>query len=275
MSHNYIEENSTAYSLTAYLKYAFISMYLFYIYKYGFNKMLMFLLVLQIILMFFDGARTTFFCIAISTICIYNLEYKPRKLKVLLILGLSLFVIISARAVIMKSTFIGNFVDSINIEAQVGSYMVRQTIYIQSVNESYTFGKTYILDPIMYFLDPITKVLFNKPLRGDLYFDRWINNNSIFLLERYAPMGGFYYISEAIITLPYIGAMIITLMYAIFSVYMENNKNKFRSQYILFLALAPLFIKYKFSNFFTMSLVIIILYYIWGFFDRKNNIKYK
>ncbi|MBZ9609314.1 O-antigen polysaccharide polymerase Wzy [Clostridium estertheticum] len=269
VSHNFIKENATAYSLTAYLKYVFISMYLFYLYKYGVNKTLVLLLVLQVVIMYFDGARTTFFSIAVSTICIYNLKFSEKRLKTLLIGIISLFLIVSARSIIMKGTFKENFAGSINIEAQVGSYMVRQSLHIEDSNPSYTYGKTYIVDPVIYFIDPITRPFLKKPLRSYLYFDKWQKDNSIYLSEAYAPMGGFYYIAEAVTTFPYVGAEIITFIYAMLCVYMENNKNKRRGQYILYLALAPLFIKSTFSNFFTISCVMIILFYVWNFIDNK------
>lgn len=275
VSHNFIKENATAYSLTAYLKYIFISMYLFYLYKYGISKTLVALLILQAIIMYFDGARTTFFSIGVSTICIYNLKFSEKGMKTLLIGIISLFLIVGARAIILKGTFSENFVGSIKIEAQVGSYMVRQSLHMEDSNPSYTYGKTYIADSVLYVLDPITRPFLEKPLRSYLYFDKWQKDNSKYLSENYAPMGGFYYIAEAVTTFPYVGAEIVTFIYAMLCVYMENNKNKLRSQYILYLALAPLFIKSIFSNFFTMSCVIIILFYGWNFIEKKFSFKSK
>lgn len=269
VSHNFIKENATAYSLTAYLKYIFVAMYLFYLYKYGISKTLGLLIILQVVIMYFDGSRTTFFCIAVSTICIYNLEFSEKKLKTLLIGIIILFLIISARTIILKGSFKENLYNSVTIEAQVGSYMVRQSLHIEELNPSYTYGKTYIVDPVIYFIDPITRPFLKKPLRSYLYFDKWQEDNSKYLTEDYAPMGGFYYIAEAVTTFPYVGAEIITFIYALLCVYMENNKNKRRGQYILYLALAPLFIKSTFSNFFTMSCVIIILFYVWNFIHNK------
>lgn len=268
-THYFNEDNSTMYSITAYAKYFFISMYFFYIYKYGFDKGLVLILSLQIILMFFDGARTTFFSVSISTLCLYNLKFKPNKVKLSVILFVFLFLIIATRAIVMSGTFISNIFSSVNIEGQDGSYMLRQTLYATNITGQFTFGKDYIIDPFTYFIDPISRFLFNKPLRVNSFFNNWVNSISYSLPERYSPMGGFYYVAETIMSFSSFGPMIVTFIYSLVCIYFENNKNRLKSKYIIYLALSPLFIKTTFQNFFTLSMVISILYYSLIIFDKK------
>ncbi|MBV4423553.1 hypothetical protein [Clostridium tyrobutyricum] len=169
----------------------------------------------------------------------------------------------------MKDDLKTNAISSVNIEGQVGSYMLRQTIYGVNLSNELTYGRDYVIDPIMYFMHPISQKFFNISLRDKMYFSKWINDISNYLPEKYSPMGGFYYIAESIAAFYYFGPALVTFIYALICVYFENRRNKLGIKYILYLALATIFIKTTFQNFFTLSLVISILTYICYIFIKK------
>ena len=258
-SHNYSTEYSTMYSITSYLKYLFVSMYLFYMYKYGLDKKSVLLLILQILLMLVDGARTTFFMVFSGTIIFYLIQNRkikmPKKITVLLIFVLGIIFIVVARTIIMNGENKG--LTSIYVEGQAGSYMALQGIlgYTNGYIGNYTYGTNYLIDPFIYFF---TKGDLRNSL---LYYSKWINELAPYLRDSFAPMGGFYYIAEGISTFPLVGTEIVTGIFAYITCHISNNKNKHKRLYIIYTStIGVLFSKQIFSNLFTMFLTIYICF---------------
>lgn len=262
-SHYYSDAYSKQYSITAYVKYSFVAAYLFYIYIYGLDKFSIIILILQIILMLVDGARTTFFSVFAITINIFVLKgikiKKSKKFIASIIFIIGIFCIILTRAIIMEDSISNNGLRSIFIEGDGGSYMSLQTLYVYDNNfiSEYTWGRTYIIDPLIY--------VFTKGVTRDnlLFYNKWINDASMYLDESFAPRGGFYYMAEGISFFPIFGPMIITGFFAFVTSSIENNKNKHRILYIVYLStIGVLFSKQIFSNLFTIFIAILLSFLV-------------
>jgi hypothetical protein len=218
-------------------------------------------MVLQILVMMVDGARTTFFSILAITINIYALKQHKIKLsRKFVAYGtfiIGILLVIFARAIIMKGD--NNGINSIIIEGEAGSYMVLQSIYgyTNKLISNYTWGLSYIVDPLIYIF---TKGDIRENL---LFFNQWSNSLAFYLSDNFAPMGGFYYIAEGLAFLPIIGPLISTAMFAFITIYIENNKNKHRIIYIVYIAtIGVLFSKQLFSNLFTIFITVLIFFLI-------------
>ena len=260
--------------VTAYLKLIFVSSYLYYIYKYGIDRWLFFMLLLQAILAFIDGARTTFLPIVFLTLFLFSststkVNFSQSKIityftAILLFLSLS-------RALVMNPDELlwTNMLMSLLIEACIGSYMSLQSIYSVGYHQDLlvTFGGSYILDPFIWMIP-----------QGDvrdslLIFNAWINDISPFLNESFAPMGGFYYIAEALSAFSFIGPPIVTILFAFITIWFEKNKNNYKLLYLsYFSTIGFLFSKNIFAN--SFKLFIYILLFTTCFYIAGRMLKY-
>ena len=267
-----IVEGGIWYTITSYMKNLFVACYLYYLYKFGMNKGAIFLMVLHTIIMIIDGARTTYLPLVVLTLVILNsktINDKKNQHKIYAYIVAAILLLLVTRALIMSAdaTLLYNMLMSLVIEACSGSYMSLQTIYavVNNYSSSFTFGTTYLVDPFVWFIPQGT-------LRNDLLtYNAWIEKLSPFLNENFAPMGGFYYIAEAMAFLPYVGPVIITILFAFMSIFVEINKNKYRLLYLSYFAtIGVLFSKMVFGNLMKLFIVQLIFLGLFLAFARTK-----
>jgi hypothetical protein len=239
------------FTVTSYMKYAFISSYLYYLYRYGFDKFAGMLLAEQTLVMLVDGARTTFLPIALLTLFVVGdaAQKQTRNVRLYIVAAISIFLSLLTRALILggNSTFAEKVFAPVMIEGTMGDYSALQSLdSIMKGGKAYlhfTYGFSYIIDPILWFLP-------TGDLRNNLsFFQHWVDGITPYLQETYSPMGGFYYAAEATAAFSYAGPAIVTLCFGLWLVWMERNKNRFRMLYIASLpTLGLLFVKAIFGN---------------------------
>jgi len=239
------------FSVTSYMKYAFIASYLYYLYRFGFDKYAGLLLVQQTIVMLVDGARTTFLPVALLTLFVVGdtAQNQRRNLRLYVIALISILLSLITRALILggNSTLAEKVFGPVMVEGTMGDYSALQSLdSILNGGKSYlhfTYGFSYLIDPISWFLP--TGDLRNKLT----FFQHWVDGITPYLREPYSPMGGFYYGAEATAAFSYAGPAIVTLMFGLWLVWMERNKNRFRMLYIAAMpTLGLLFAKAIFGN---------------------------
>lgn len=239
------------FTVTSYMKYAFISSYLYYLYRFGFDKFAGLLLAEHVIVMLVDGARTTFLPIALLTLFVAGdtAQNQKRNIRLYVIASISILLSLIARALILSgnSTAVEKVFAPVMIEGTMGDYSALQSLNsIMNGGKSYlhfTYGLSYLIDPISWFFP-------TGDLRNNYsFFQHWVDGITPYLQENYSPMGGFYYGAEATAAFSYAGPAIVTLCYGLWLVWLERNKNRFRMLYIASLpTLGLIFVKAIFGN---------------------------
>jgi hypothetical protein len=245
------------YGITAYVKELMVAAYLYYLYRFGLNKWAWVLFFANMLIMVIDGARSTGFPIIILTLMIWNSQVEPRKKKrVYASLALGILTIVGTRSLILSNDSLWmNLATPVTVEGDMGSYSTLQSIYaIQhhgGAELPYTFGGSYVLDPILWLLPQ-----GGKSGATHSFYDNWIQSISAFFPDGFAPMGGAYFISEAVAAFSYIGPFVVAAGYALLLILMERNKRRWYCAYLAFTAsIGLLFVKTIFGNAFKLFAV--------------------
>jgi hypothetical protein len=244
------------FTVTAYVKYFFVGGYLYYLYKFGFDKWAALLLLEHTIVMLVDGARTTYLPIALFSLFIAgdNAKNEARRGRLYLIASVGVLLSLVTRAFILTgdTSVLTKIFAPVMIEGTMGAYSSLQSLsaILKGGHPSYTFGLSYVVDPFVWFVP-------TGPLRDSLsFFQHWVNSISGTLGEPYSPMGGFYYEAEATAAFSYAGPAIVTSAYGIFLVWIERNKNALRMLYVTAIpTLGILFVKTIFGNLVKLFLI--------------------
>ena len=235
------------FTVTAYVKIIFVSTYLYYLYRFGLDRWGWVLFVENGIVMFIDGARTDFLPIAVVTCMVYAVRLsreQRRKVYVLALVGV--FASIGARSIVLsnKASLLGNLVAPVAVEGTMGAYSSLQAIYAvqHHANSGYTYGASYVIDPLLELL-PAGQV------RNDYKFlPNWERQIYMGIPGNFAPMGGFYYQAEAIAAFWYLGPPLITCLFAAALIWMERIKNRHLLVYLAWAAtIGVLFTKTPFA----------------------------
>ena len=236
------------FTVTAYTKHLFIAIFLYYLYRFGIDRWGWVLFAENGIVMFIDGARTTFLPVAIVTCLVYAAQLsRAQRKKVYLLALVGVFASIGARSIILskQSTVLENLIAPVAVEGSMGAYSSLQTIYAvqHHVNDGYTYGASYLVDPLLDFL-PRGELRDN-----DKFLKRWEHNIDMGIPDEFAPLGGFYYQAEAVAAFGYIGPPLITTLFAACLVCMETIKNRHLLVYLVWGGtIGVLFVKTNFAN---------------------------
>lgn len=244
------------FTVAAYVKYSFVGGYLYYLYKFGFDKWAGLLLLEHTIVMLVDGARTTYLPIALFSLFIVgdNAKNEARRGRLYLIASVGVLLSLVTRALILTgdTSVLAKIFAPVMIEGTMGAYCSLQSLsaILKGGHPSYTFGLSYVLDPFVWFVP-------TGSTRDSLsFFQHWVDSISGTLAEPYSPMGGFYYGAEATAAFSYAGPAIVTSVYGIFLVWIERNKNTLRILYVTAIpTLGILFVKTIFGNLVKMFLI--------------------
>jgi hypothetical protein len=250
------------FTVTAYFKYFFVAIYLYYIYRFGLDKGAWILLGEHLIVMGVDGARSTFLPVLLVTLFVLldtiTNQSRIKRIYLLAIVGITLS--IAARALILHaSSLVQDMVLPVVVEGGMGDYPSLQSIQgVESMpNPHYTYGTSYILDPLVWL---IPQSIGRKGLSP---FENWTDSLSNVLEDKFAPMGGFYYISEAVAAFSYAGPAIVTLIFAGFLLWIELNKNRYRLLYLAWMpTIGILFVKMQFGNCFKLFAIQFLSIYL-------------
>lgn len=238
------------YGITAYVKELMVAAYLYYLYRFGLNKWAWILFFANMLVMVIDGARTTGFPIIILTLMIWNGQIEPlKKKRVYLSLGAGILAIVGTRSLILHNdSLLLNLTVPITVEGDMGSYSTLQSIYaIQHHGDTdlpYTLGGSYIVDPILWLLPQ-----GGRSGAADSFYDKWIHTISALIPDTFAPMGGAYFIAEAVAAFSYMGPFVVATGFALLLVLMERNKQRWYCAYLAFaVTIGLLFVKMVFGN---------------------------
>lgn len=248
------------YSLTAYIKDSFVAIYVYFLFRFGLDRWGWVLFLENAIIMFIDGARTTFFPVAFLTCFIFSAQLpRGKRLKVYIIAVLGIVSSIAARSIILSNhhSVLGKLVVPVSVEGTMGAYGSLQAIYAVEHNANhghYTYGASYIIDPLALLL-PRGKLRDE----GQLLLS-WENRVYMGIQGDFTPMGGFYYEAEAVAAFSYFGPAIITTIFAFVLVWMERNKNRHNLLYLVWAAtIGVLFVKATFAVAFKLFLTQILV----------------
>jgi hypothetical protein len=255
------DDQGGMFTVTAYAKHFFIAIYIYYLYRFRLNRWAWILFLQNAIVMFIDGARTTFFPIAFLTFFIYASQQVRATKKVYILAALAIFSTIAARAIIFtgNSTALQKLVAPVVVEGTMGAYPSLQTIYAvqHHANDGYTYGASYIVDPLLLLLP-------KGGLRQSQFLKSWEQKINAGIPDEFAPMGGFYYVAEAVAAFSYLGPPLITTLFAALMVWMESVKNRHRLVYFVWAGnIGVLFVKTNFANafkIFATQLLIVLLF---------------
>jgi hypothetical protein len=246
------------YTITAYSKHFFIACYLYYIYKFGLDRYAWYLFVGVLVVMGVDGGRTDFFPAIVLTLMIWREQSKTSRLKLVLLCSIGLFAVVAARSLVISGgSAVAKFGATIFTEGTMGSYPCTQSIYaLQHSGRElpYSFGASYIVDPLLWILPQ-----GGSGTGGDTFLSRWVDAIYGVIPGEFAPMGGFYYMAEAIAAFGWGGPAIVAFVFGALITSMERNKQRFPLLYLAFMStVGLLFVKTIFGNVFKLFVVQLI-----------------
>jgi len=243
------------YALAIDAKLLYLGIYLYYMYRFGIDKWAWTLLLGDLAILAVDGARTTFLPITLVTLMVYSAQTTAkRRTRLYFFAAAGLLISIGARVMFLSGNAgLLSMIIPITVEGTMGAYPSLQSIYAiqHHLNNGYTYGASYIVDPIVWIGMP------HGELRENIqFFAPWTRNISNGLAETFAPAGGFYYISEAVAAFSYAGPAIVTTFFAAFLVCLERIKGKYPLFYTTAAStIGIMFVKFVFAGLFKMFLI--------------------
>jgi hypothetical protein len=258
------------FTLTAYVKYWCVGIYLYYIYRFGLDKWAWAILGMHVVLMLIDNARLTFLPIVLFTLIIMSSNSKAKRLVyILAAVGIALSIFVRAALSPNPGDRVAQAMAPIIVEGGLGDYATLQSIYIMkhAAPASFQYGATYILDPLVWLVPQGNLRDSVSSLHG------YVEANSGSLAENYAPWGGYYYLAEAVLNFGYLGPVVVTTLFALCLVYVDRNKNRLR---MLYVSSAPtlgiLFVKSVFGNVVKLFLIQLFVLMVYRVFSALNRL---
>jgi hypothetical protein len=250
------------------------SIYIFVLVKYGFNKRTFIMFCGFVGLLLVEQSRWYFISVLVAT-CLFLQNTKKITNKQIIFVFFVFLILLSYVGLYRSNVemkHLGLLVNPFYIEGDYGSYMILQTydlIHKGSVL-FYTFFLDYVIDPIVYLIPRFAFLMLGTEKDSFGIFQHFVSVHQSFLLEQYAPVGGFHYIAQASSALPFFGPLIITYLFARLTVYVENNayKSKFHeiSYYLYSSGFMFVFIKTIFSQtvkyYLTLAIPAYILFFV-------------
>jgi len=238
-------------SLYFYGRIMYAAMFIYYfVHKYKKLDIVFFIMiVLQIVVTMIDNGRTTIVP-TLALIMYFLIEKHGFKFKYLFFILLSFLIMLITRALIMEGSLVTAMLSSIFIEGAFGSYSSLNVlnIILNGTIKSYTYGLSYIIDPIIWSI-PFSDTNLT-------FFKKFVSLN--FSNISFTPMGGFYFVAEANAAIPIIGPFLITLIISSFFAILERKYNKENLFFIaMYVSVGFLFTKIIFGN----AIKIFVIYF--------------
>jgi hypothetical protein len=258
------------YGIASYMKEFMIAAYLYHLYRFGLNRWAWVLFAANMAIMIVDGARTTGFPIIVLTLMIWSSQIEPpKRRRIYWVSLLGVVLLVGTRSLIVGGeSLTEKALIPVTVEGLMGSYSSLQSIYVLQHNDgkgpAYTYGGSYLIDPVLWLFPQ-----GGGPRATPSLFDNWVKHVSGDLPDDFAPMGGFYFISEAVASFGYIGPFVVAGCYALLLILMERNKRHWYGTYLAFtVTIGLLFVKTIFGNVVKLF-VIQVVFLSFFFLGRK------
>lgn len=231
--------------------------YAYYLAYFGLRPRVILMLFLIIVVTLIEGSRTTLISITIATLIIAREDRRISNtmLAALGVLSVGFFIYIAIIRINLSFSDLANAFDfffPLFIEGTYGSYMSLQAYELMANFEAQpTFFLSYILDPLVFLVPRLWLLGVGIDKNSLTILSNWIDNYGSYLAEPFALYGGFFYVTEAFIALPFIGPPVIAFFFALATNWAE--KRRFRSlrgrfRFVVFtVGFAMVFIKNPFA----------------------------
>ena len=204
-------------SLFAYGKYFFVCMGLFALWCAPTSKKwALFILITQVVLMVFDGGRTTFFGLAVAYAWLLSKNGVNLKMSQAGYLFLFGVLLLATRAFVLGGDLIDGMASSVVAEGIFAGYTALQMGDYILGGGGLLYGLTYLLDPIIYILP--------KGMREDYLLLATQSISNYVGKENFAPLGGFFWIAETIANFGFFGGAIVGSVYGYALARLENGR---------------------------------------------------
>jgi hypothetical protein len=238
-------------------KVALSGIYVYYLAVAGVKPFSVLMLIFVLIITLFEYSRTTVVAMTLGTLVLayYDKTISTKKLFVLSIGFFCLFTYIAIyRIGFGRDSFdLFNYTYPLFFEGSYGSYMNLQVYELILKGKCiYTFFLSYLVDPIVFMIPRALLAFLSFDKDSLSVFVNWMvyANNSM-LQDSFPPYGGFFYIAEASVAMPFVGPAIIAFAYGCLSGIIESRKgdNIFsRLNFIIFsIGFNMVFIKHRFA----------------------------
>ena len=214
------DETTAATSLTAYAKHACVATYLYAIYRFGIGRTTWLLFFAIMVIMMIDGGRTAFFPVIVVTLMLWQARRHVSILKIALVFLVAVVLLQVIRGIVVGNTGIDLVAGPLFTEGYMGSFSSRQSIIaIQNMSEPpYQFG--------IGSLETWSKSIYPRT-PGE-----------------FAPLGGYYFIAEAVAHFGYFGPALFAFIFGCVLSYSEQWKRRYALLYLAFtVTIGILFVK--------------------------------
>lgn len=232
-----VDEGTVMNQLASYSKHACVAVQLYAITRFGMRRLTWLLFFALMALMIIDGSRTDFFPVIVINLMLWQEVRKVKLGKLATILALGLVLMQVVRGVVVGNTGFDMVGGPFLTEAYMGSFATRQSISaIQRMTDPpYQLGVGSV--------DTWAKVIYDR------------------IPGKFAPLGGFYFETEAIAHFGYFGPAIFAFAFGLLLRLSERWKRGHPLFYLAFLASAGiLFVKTPLLN--SAKLMISCLFFL-------------
>ena len=113
------------------------------------------------------------------------------------------------------------------VEGVMGSYPAVQSVELVSKGfNSFSYFLDYVVDPLVYMVPRVLFYILDVQKDAVGIFPAMIAKGQPLLTMPFAPRGGFHYIAQAHLSIPYVGPLLITSMLALLTGLVENRRGK-------------------------------------------------
>ncbi len=225
------------------------------------EKIRIIILLSFILLSYVDTQRTNLFVLFIS----YILTLKNKKNMLIYFIGL--IIVIALIGILRNGVNILNFLYPFIGEGVFGSYGLMQTIEVVDYNYNYSlilYSLNGVINLFLSYIGASTSLYTVNNYMSEMYTVGVIK-------EKFIPMGGYFYPAAAHLVLPYIGPIILTIIFAI--IIFKVNKIK-QDAYLKVILYSNLFLLFKARFYIALNFVIfqLICYYFIYFINHLLSI---
>jgi hypothetical protein len=201
---------TTENSATSYLKTASIAVYLYSICRFGIGRTSWLLFSGLIAIMLIDGGRTSFFPAIVLTLMFWQSGYGIKTRNIIFFFIGAVILMQLVRGFLIKNSGLDLILGPFVSEGFMSSYSTRQSIY----------AVLHMSDPPFQF--------------GVGSFEKWAHDIDPYTPGEFAPMGGVYFIGEAVANFGYAGPAIFAFVFGCVLTFLEQWKRRKKFLYVAF-----------------------------------------
>jgi hypothetical protein len=234
-------------SVAAWAKHACVASYLYYIGRFRLDRYSMILLAGLLVVATIDGSRTDIFPILVLTLMVWQSVKKVSTSRILAVFVVCISALMALRGFLIGATGLDAVVGPLVVEGSMGSYSSVQSIYaVQHMTSP----------PYLY---------------GVGSMETWVQGISGTIIGDFAPLGGVYYVAQAVANFGYFGPVIETFCFGWLLAISEKWKQRKVLLYSAFTStVGILFVKTEISN--SVKLLISLLFFL-AMFDFLHRLR--